>query len=66
MLKFFYSAAPNPMKVALLLEELGAPYEAVPVDTRKGEQFTADFLKVNPNGKVPAIVDGAVTLHRTA
>ena len=62
MLKFFYSAAPNPMKVALLLEELGAPYEAVPVDTRKGEQFTADFLKVNPNGKVPAIVDGAVTV----
>ena len=60
MLKFYYNAAPNPMKVALLLEELGQPYEAVPVDTRKGEQFSAGYLKVNPNGKVPAIVDGDV------
>ncbi|MBI3375614.1 MAG: glutathione S-transferase N-terminal domain-containing protein [Betaproteobacteria bacterium] len=60
MLKFFYNAAPNPMKVALLLEELGLPYEAVPVDTRKGEQFSADYMKVNPNSKVPAVVDGDV------
>lgn len=60
MLKFYYNAAPNPMKVALLLEELGLPYEAVPVDTRKGEQHTPEFRKVNPNGKVPAIVDGDV------
>jgi GST-like protein len=58
MLKFYYNAAPNPMKVALLLEELGLPYEPVPVDTRKGEQFSAQYLKVNPNSKVPAIVDG--------
>jgi GST-like protein len=60
MLKFYYNAAPNPMKVALLLEELGLPYEAVPVDTRKGEQFSAQYLKVNPNAKVPTIVDGDV------
>lgn len=60
MLKFYYNAAPNPMKVALLLEELGLPYEPVPVDTRKGEQFDAEYLKVNPNGKVPAIADGEV------
>ena len=60
MLKFYYNAAPNPMKVALLLEELGLPYEPVPVDTRKGEQFSASYLKVNPNAKVPAIVDGEV------
>ena len=60
MLKFYYNTAPNPMKVALLLEELGLPYEPVPVDTRKGEQFSAAYLKVNPNSKVPAIVDGDV------
>jgi GST-like protein len=60
MLKFFYNAAPNPMKIALLLEELGLPYEPVPVDTRKGEQFEAGFLAINPNGKVPAIVDDGV------
>ena len=62
MLKFFYNAAPNPMKVALLLEELGLAYEALPVDTRKGEQFKPEFLAVNPNAKVPAVVDGNVTL----
>ena len=62
MIRFYFNASPNPMKVALLLEELGAKYEAIPVDTRKGEQFAAHYLAVNPNGKVPAIVDGDVTV----
>src|ERR1700745_3178835 len=62
MLKFYYSGAPNPTKVALFLEETGMPYEAVPVDTRKGEQHKAEFLKINPNAKLPAIVDGDVTV----
>jgi len=62
MLKFYYNAAPNPMKIALLLEELGLPYEAIPVDTRKGQQFDPAFKQVNPNSKVPAIVDGDVTV----
>jgi GST-like protein len=43
--------------VALLLEETGLPYEVVPVDTRKGEQHDPAFLAINPNAKVPAIVD---------
>ena len=62
MIEFYYNEAPNPMKVALLLEELGLAYEAIPVDTRKGEQFAASFLKVNPNAKVPAIVDDGVAV----
>jgi GST-like protein len=62
MLTFYYSLAPNPMKVALFLEEAGLPYAAVPVDTRKGEQHTPAFRAVNPNGKVPAITDGDVTV----
>lgn len=62
MLKFFYNLAPNPMKVALLLEELGLPYEAIPVDTRKGEQHTPAFKAVNPNAKVPAIDDDGVVM----
>ena len=57
MITFYYSLAPNPMKVALLLEETGLPYELKPVDTRKGEQHQPAFLNVNPNGKVPVIVD---------
>lgn len=62
MLRFYFNLSPNPMKVALLLEELGLPYEPVPVDTRKGAQFEPGYLTVNPNGKVPAIVDGDVTV----
>jgi GST-like protein len=58
MLKFYYSGAPNPTKVALFLEEAGLPYEAIPVDTRKGEQHTPQYKAINPNAKVPAIVDG--------
>jgi GST-like protein len=62
MLKFYYSGAPNPVKVALFLEEAGIPYEAIPVDTRKGDQHKPEFLAINPNAKVPAIVDGDVTV----
>jgi GSH-dependent disulfide-bond oxidoreductase len=62
MLKFYYSLAPNPMKVALFLEEAGLPYEAIPVDTRKGEQHTPAYTAINPNAKVPAIVDGSTTV----
>jgi GST-like protein len=62
MIKFYYSGAPNPMKVALMLEETGLPYEPIPVDTRKGEQHKPEFLAINPNGKVPVIVDGDVTV----
>ena len=62
MLKFYYSGAPNPTKVALFLEETATPYDAIPVDTRKGEQHKPEFLKINPNAKLPAIVDGDVTV----
>ena len=62
MLKFYYSGAPNPTKVALFLEEAGLPYEAIPVDTRKGEQHKPEFLAINPNAKMPAIVDGDATV----
>jgi GSH-dependent disulfide-bond oxidoreductase len=60
MIKFYFNGAPNPTKVALFLEEAGLPFEPVPVDTRKGDQFKPEFLQVNPNGKVPAIDDDGV------
>jgi GST-like protein len=62
MLTFHYSLAPNPMKVALFLEEAGLPYEARPVDTRKGEQHAPTFTALNPNAKVPVIEDDGVTV----
>jgi GST-like protein len=62
VIKFYYNLAPNPTKVALCLEEMGLPYELMPIDTRKGEQHTPQFLAINPNAKVPAIVDGDETV----
>lgn len=60
MIKFFYNMAPNPMKVALFLEESGLDCELVPIDTRKGEQHTPTYRVLNPNAKLPAIIDGDV------
>jgi GST-like protein len=57
MLKFYYNTAPNPMKVALFLEEAGLDYEAIPVDSRQGDQFKPAYVAVNPNSKAPSIVD---------
>ena len=57
MIRFYFHPTPNPAKVALFLEEAGLPYEMLPVDTSKGEQHTSAFRAINPNGKVPAIVD---------
>lgn len=48
---------PNGHKVHILLEEIGLPYRAIPIDISTGAQFAPDFLKVSPNNKVPAIVD---------
>lgn len=62
MLKFYYHPSPNPLKVALFLEESGLPYETIPVDTRKGEQHLPAFLNINPNAKTPALVDGDATI----
>jgi len=62
MLQFYYNLGPNPMKVALFLEEAGLEYEAIPVDTRKGEQFTPEYLSINPNAKAPSLVDGDTVL----
>jgi GST-like protein len=57
VIRFYFNLAPNPAKVALMLEELGLPYEPIPVDTAKGEQHAPAFRAINPNGKVPAIID---------
>ncbi len=57
-MKFYYHPSPNPLKVALILEETGLPYEVVPVDTRKGDQHKPGYLAINPNGKTPSLVDG--------
>lgn len=62
MITFYFHPTPNPMKVALMLEETGLPYTVVPVDTLKGEQHAPEFRAINPNGKLPAIVDEGVAV----
>jgi GST-like protein len=57
MIDLYYYTSPNVRKVLMALEELELPYEIKWIDITSGEQFAPDYLQVNPNGKVPAIVD---------
>jgi GST-like protein len=50
-------STPNGRKISIALEEMGLPYEVKPINIGKGEQFTADFLAISPNNKIPAIED---------
>jgi len=57
MIQLYYWPTPNAHKVTLFLEETGLPYEIVPVNIGKGDQFKADFLAFSPNNRMPAIID---------
>lgn len=57
MYKLHYWPTPNGHKLTLMLEELGLPYEIVPVNIRLGEQFRPEFLKISPNNRMPALED---------
>ncbi len=60
VIKFYFHPSPNPLKIALYLEETGEPYELIPVDTRKGEQHSDSFKVINPNAKTPAMLDDEI------
>jgi GSH-dependent disulfide-bond oxidoreductase len=57
MIDFYTFTTPNGRKVSIMLEELGLPYNTHVIDIRKGDQFTPEFVAINPNSKIPAIVD---------
>jgi GST-like protein len=57
MIQLYMWGTPNGYKVSIMLEETALPYTVCPVDIGKGEQFGAEFLKISPNNKIPAIVD---------
>lgn len=59
MIDVHYWPTPNGWKVTIMLEECGLDYRVVPVDIGGGDQFTADFLRISPNNRMPAIVDHA-------
>ena len=57
MIDVYSWATPNGHKIHIMLEELGLEYKVIPIDIGAGDQFTADFLAISPNNKIPAIID---------
>ena len=57
MIDLYTWSTPNGRKVSIMLEEVGLQYFVHPIDISKNQQFTPDFIAINPNGKIPAIVD---------
>jgi GSH-dependent disulfide-bond oxidoreductase len=57
MLDLYYWTTPNGHKITIFLEEVGLPYNLVPINIGKGDQFQPEFLKIAPNNRIPAIVD---------
>ena len=61
-IRLYTWTTPNGRKISIALEELGLPYEVVPIDIGRDAQFDPAFLAISPNNKIPAIVDGEVSL----
>ena len=57
MIDLYYFPSPNGLKIGIMLEECGLPYQLIPVDIGSGEQFRPEYLALNPNNKIPTIVD---------
>jgi len=62
VIKLYTWGTPNGRKISIALEELELPYKVVPVNLREKAQFDPEFLKISPNNKIPAIVDGDFAL----
>jgi glutathione S-transferase len=60
-----FPSSPNCQRVIVVMEEKKLPYEKIPVDLKKMEQKKPDFLKLNPYGKVPVIIDGSTVLYES-
>jgi GST-like protein len=56
-MRLYYFPTPNGRKVTIALEEMGLAYEIVPVNILRGEQEQPEFLRISPNGRIPALVD---------
>lgn len=57
MIDLYYWGTPNGHKITIALEEMGLPYQILPVNILENDQFQPDFLAISPNNKIPAIVD---------
>lgn len=57
MIDFYTAGTPNGYKPAIMLEEIGLPYSIHKVDISQGDQFSPEYIEINPNSKIPAIID---------
>ena len=57
MIDLYYAPTPNGWKISIMLEETATPYNVIPVNLGKGDQFKPEFLAISPNNRMPAIVD---------
>src|SRR5215831_9993029 len=57
MIDLYFWPTGNGKKISIMLEETGLPYRIIPVNINKGDQFTPEYDALNPNNKMPAIVD---------
>ena len=57
MIDLYYWGTPNGLKIKIALEEMGLDYQIFPINILENDQFQADFLRISPNNKIPAIVD---------
>lgn len=65
MIDLYYWGTPNGHKITIALEEMGLPYQILPVNILENDQFQPDFLAISPNNKIPAIVDQDGPDHRS-
>jgi GST-like protein len=57
MIELYYWTTPNGHKITMFLEEVGLPYQVIPINIGAGDQFKPEFLKISPNNRIPAIID---------
>ena len=65
MIDLYTAPTPNGYKASIALEELGLPYEVHVLNLGENEQKKPEYLKINPNGRIPALVDGELTLFES-
>lgn len=65
MVKIYGISSSRALRPIWLMEEIGLPYELIPVDFRKDENLTEEYLQINPNGRIPTMIDGDLKLYES-
>ena len=64
MIDLYTWTTPNGRKISIMLEEIALPYRVISIDITKGQQHEANFVKISPGGKIPAVVDHDAGIRR--